>query len=174
MDIYELKEKIKLGLNGSILDTGDHLNTILTPDQINDIANNISYYLPKTINAQMIHLQYELLGKIGQAATTERLHGDPSAVILPSDTVKDMKHKVFALLYTLNLLGENIDNTFDELFAFYRSFLIHGNDIKKEVEANPVSATTYFINEQEAVRLHGNTGKLVPTTKTLKQFKNLL
>lgn len=173
MDIYELREKLKLGLNGVILDTGDHLNSVLTPDQINDIAGTLTHYLPTTLQVKMTNLHSEVLSNIRNEATVERLHGNASDIILPSDTVKDMKHKVFILLYTLFLLGENIDDTFTELFSFYQSFLIDKLDLRNEVAEHFVHAVTVFINDNECVRVN-SLGKLVPTTKTFKQFKNLL
>lgn len=173
MDAFEVREKLLIGLRNVVLETGDSLEFRLTNSELHDIANTLTHAVPKGIQFNMTNIQTEILSNIPNAPTTERLYGDAGSAVLPSDTAKDLKHKMFIIFYTLFLLGEDIDKAIDDMFAFYRSFVIDTLDLKEEVAKNFIPATTIGINQTEVVRI-GNDGKFVPTTKTIKQFNNLL
>lgn len=173
MDAYALRSKILLGLQNVTLVNGEQLSLQYSAEELLDIANTITHFIPKSTQFNMIDLHENVLKHIDGRPITDRLHGS-SEHISTSDTVKDLKHKLFRVLFTLYILGEDLDDTLDELFAFYRSMVIDDIDIKTEVAENAADARTQYINDYSVVRLDNNSNELLPSTLTKKQFKNLL
>ena len=174
MDAFELREKLFIGLRNVTLESGDRLEMFHSQVDLQDIANTLVNFIPKGIQYQMNYIRSEILEKIPNGATTKRLHYNELTPVLPSDTVKHMKHKLFMLLYTLFLCGEDLDNTVNEMFSFYRSFTINELDLKEEIVVSGTVSRAIKINDNEYVRTNLNDGVLTPTTKTIKQFNNLL
>jgi hypothetical protein len=176
MNPYQIRGQLLLGLQNVTLETGNPLSAFLSDRDMKDIANTLSHFIPKGTQDNMVSLQYELLSKVqGNGPTTNRLFHSEDAGILIEDTVKTLKHKMFVMMYILYLHGENLDDTINEMFNFYNSFVIDKNDIREEVSTiQNTNAMTVNINDMEVVRLDRDTGKFVPTTRTLENFKNLL
>lgn len=173
MDIFKTREALKVGLNAVMLSDGQSLYEILSKEDIHDIANTLTHYIDKGIQFHMTNIQSEILRHIPHGATTDRLLFNDGSAVLPGDTVKHIKHKLFILLYTLFLHGENLDETITELFNLYRSMVIDKLDLEKEVANSWHKGTSYAINDNEFVRI-GEDGKLIPTSKTINNFNNLL
>lgn len=174
MDIAVLKEKLLLGLGGVILDTGDNLYEVLTQHQLLDIANTLSHYIPKGVQFELTNLHAEVFSNIPGRPITARLFENDDMDTLINQDVKYYKHKLFNLMYLLFIHGEDIDDVMREMVNFYRSFVIDVNDVKEEVAINGTLASVQRLNEIEVIRINSDTGKLVPTTKTNINFKNLL
>lgn len=174
MDLYKLREKLLLGLQSVVLVNGDELKDRLSIDEIKDVANTLVNYLPKNNQAKMIDLQSQIFSNLHGMSTPLRLYKNEDIKTLLEYDVSTIKHKLFNSMYLLFLLGENIDDSFNELFTFYNSFTINSLDLRDEVQANPTDAVSNKINETQFVRTDKSTGKFIPTKLTNKQFKHLL
>jgi len=179
MKQHKIRDKIKEVLSHSTIGVNQiKLSDKITPEELNDLINQVTYSLPLYPEEQVYLVGRQVLASRSEEELLEILMRDTKDLIrlllLNNINTEQLSLLIFNLMVGWELTSKgSITKQLDKTKEYFLSHLIE-NDIqlRKEVQFNPVEGITRTIGDQY-IRVDKNLS-FIPTSKTIKKFSNYL
>lgn len=173
---------IAAGLTECITARGERIIEKFTSAEIYDFANTVYTFLPTSLEHQTTDFDAQMEGCFAGKENFVKVMADSLLRSLAIKLIKkqDISIKEYLHLTYLNLLliksvsDDDIDEMLEEVANYYNSLLLTANDLPDNVANIQTDAVTVANPYSElCVRVDYNNNTLVPSLRTLTNFKNL-